>query len=89
MGDHRLFADFSTEELEAEIKRRKPQKPEPRLFIDWTPVHDYILDVVLNISLAEGVPDDLENALLETVIDVMYERPYEFWAWWRNETSRR
>jgi len=83
MEEPKYIENFSTKELEEELQRRN-QKPEPRVFIDWTPIHDYILDVVLGLSLAEGVPKDLETRLLEIVIDAMYSNPDKFWEWWRN-----
>jgi len=84
MEEPKYIENFSTKELEEELQRRN-QKPEPRDVIDWTPVHVYMLDVVGGVDAGLGVPQDLENGLLETVIDVMYECPYEFWAWWRNK----
>lgn len=81
MSDHQL-KDFSTEELETEVERRKnPPRPQPKLVrdMDWTSVVDYLEDA-MNGAEAGQIPDEVEHYLFENVMEIVYGT--SVWKWW-------
>jgi hypothetical protein len=83
MGDHRLFADFSMEELEAEIKRRKEEfkRPEPLDLkeIKWGVIIDELEEVMNSLERGHRYPDDFESFLYEKVMEIVYGP--DIWKW--------
>lgn len=91
MGDHRLFSDFSTEELEAEIKRRKDIKPSalPLYSVNYPSVnyddlYNYTVSIIDGLDAGEGLPDDFESVCFEKAAEAVYGK--DIWKWWRRNT---
>jgi hypothetical protein len=82
MGDHRLFSDFSTEELELELRRRQDTKPAPLPNRNWAEVIAYVQVAIDRLHADQGLPKDFEHYLMETVLVTMFGT--DIWKWWNN-----
>ena len=83
MGDDRLFADFSTEELEKEIERRKNQEPKLLAKVDWSNVMSYMRSAVMIVHQGMGLRDDFEDQLKNLVLEAMYGK--DIFKWWNHK----
>lgn len=83
MGDHSLFADFSTEELEAEIRRRKAYRPTIQADIQWGKIINYISSVINQLKMGESLPKDFEHQLMVLCIETIYGA--DVWEWWNEK----
>lgn len=87
MGDHRLFKDFSTEELEKEILRRKNAKPERLDQPNWSAVMTYMTNAVLLVEQGMGLADDFEDRLKVLVLEAMYGK--DILKWWNHKLNSK
>lgn len=85
MGDHRLFANFSTEELQEELERRK--KPCPVLNPDWASVLAYTQAALTQVACGNGLPKDFEHYLMETVLEAVYGKG--IFPWWNGKLDSK
>lgn len=72
-------AQLSTEELEAELDRRRKKTPQPLLEPDFTLLHAMVLQGVHTSIMNQCEDDDFEHAVFETVMEAIYGK--DFWAW--------
>jgi hypothetical protein len=86
MSSYGRLDSFSTEELEAEIElRKKPSVPQPLDLqeIEWRYVLDYAMSLISDLEAGLDLPEDFEQGLFSTVMDVVYGS--DSWRDWWNK----
>jgi len=74
------LANFSIEDLELEIRRRKRKIPLPIDQMNWTPVVDCIEEGI-NALQDEGFEgEDFEGFVFEAAMEVVYGK--DVWKWY-------
>lgn len=78
------FKNYTTEELEAEVNRRKNM---PKMIVDpnWDGLMDYVEESLDQVSRGDGFPKDFEHWIYENVMETLYGT--DIWAWLNSRKS--
>lgn len=78
--DRYELSEYTTQELEKEIKIRKESVPEELTVKDWTNVEDQAKGIVKSIRDGGYADDDDPHYLFEAVMETVYGK--EIWKWY-------
>jgi hypothetical protein len=87
MDDSDLIKNVSTEVLEAELKRRREEKPPVKSDIDWNPVRNVVLHITHTVDTGGAPPKDFENMLFEASLRAVYGE--DIFPWWNNKLKNQ
>lgn len=80
--------DFSTQQLEEEIERRKMKKPVCNEDANWRPVFISVKHIVDSIEKSGVPPHEYEEWLFDIVMDAVYgEGAWK--EWWNSKMGKR
>ena len=79
---------LSTEELEAELARRKELEegvPSPLKLADFSKLQQQVIAAVQGLVKNGRPPKDFEHYIYEAAMEAVYGK--DFWAWWNKHAD--
>ena len=74
--------DYSIEELEAELERKKKtikKKPKPKSNVDWSELKEFVVAGITHLADHGYQPKDFEHYIYEQALESIYGE--KIWDW--------